>query len=443
MRKLYIFCGVVILLYPRSYAQIISDLVNRVPHIIFYIDGDRDGYGDPSTRRITQGMYPDYVHYWVFNGLDCDDTNSDINPQTNWYRDLDGDGYGNENQSIVQCVQPENYVSNQLDCDDTNSNIHNERAWFFDGDHDGFGNPEDIITQCTQPDGYVSNASDVCPDYASFENNGCSAFGNENYIHTTTYLNAFSEAQLSTISASDKLENITYFDGLGRPKQQIAIGQSPTGKDIITPILYDAFGRQPKDHLPYVPGDTNNGAFRTGDQEAVLQSYYSGLHPNDFTEGIAASNPFSEKVLEASPLNRVLEQAAQGTDWAVGNGHTIKFDYQTNSTEEVRLFEVALTNTYEPTLIETGFYNSGELYKTITKDENHDGTSTKNHTAEEFKDKQGRVVLKRTFADSTNDDGSVSLEVPHDTYSRLRAPQLIEHAGAGTAGCKDWRFRAG
>ena len=411
MRKLYIFCGVVILLYPRSYAQIISDLVNRVPHIIFYIDGDRDGYGDPSTRRITQGMYPDYVHYWVFNGLDCDDTNSDINPQTNWYRDLDGDGYGNENQSIVQCVQPENYVSNQLDCDDTNSNIHNERAWFFDGDHDGFGNPEDIITQCTQPDGYVSNASDVCPDYASFENNGCSAFGNENYIHTTTYLNAFSEAQLSTISASDKLENITYFDGLGRPKQQIAIGQSPTGKDIITPILYDAFGRQPKDHLPYVPGDTNNGAFRTGDQEAVLQSYYSGLHPNDFTEGIAASNPFSEKVLEASPLNRVLEQAAQGTDWAVGNGHTIKFDYQTNSTEEVRLFEVALTNTYEPTLIETGFYNSGELYKTITKDENHDGTSTKNHTIEEFKDKQGRVILKRTYAST----GSAQVEA-HDTY---------------------------
>ena len=142
-----------------------------------------------------------------------------------------------------------------------------------------------------------------------------------------------------------------------------------------------------------MPGDTNNGTFRTGDQEAILQSYYSGLHPNDFTEGIAASNPFSEKVLEASPLNRVLEQAAPGTDWAVGNGHTIQFDYQTNSTEEVRLFEVALTDTYEPTLIETGFYNSGELYKTITKDENHDGTSTKNHTTEEFKDKQGRVVI--------------------------------------------------
>ena len=336
-----------------------------------------------------------------------------INFDKTWYLDADGDGYAIS--TINQRYNPgSGYTQTILplgDCNDTDPLIHPNTVWYSDTDGDGFGDPNVAITQCTQPDGYVSNASDVCPDYASFENNGCSVFSNENYIHTTTYLNAFSEAQLSTISASDKLENITYFDGLGRPKQQIAIGQSPTGKDIITPILYDAFGRQPKDHLPYVPGDTNNGAFRTGDQEAVLQSYYSGLHPNDFTEGIAASNPFSEKVLEASPLNRVLEQAAQGTDWAVGNGHTIKFDYQTNSTEEVRLFEVALTNTYEPTLIETGFYNSGELYKTITKDENHDGTSTKNHTIEEFKDKQGRVILKRTYAST----GSAQVEA-HDTY---------------------------
>ena len=46
------------------------------------------------------------------------------------------------------------------------------------------------------------------------------------------------------------------------------------------------------------------------------------------------------------------------------------------------------------------------LYKTITKDENHDGTSSKAHTTEEFKDKQGRVVLKRTYENS----------VKHDTY---------------------------
>ncbi len=58
----------------------------------------------------------------------------------------------------------------------------------------------------------------------------------------------------------------------------------------------------------------------------------------------------------------------------------------------------------------TTAYAVNELYKTITKDENHDGSTTKNHTTEEFKDKQGRVVLKRTYADI----GGVS--TAHDTY---------------------------
>ena len=161
-----------------------------------------------------------------------------INFDKTWYLDADGDGYAIS--TINQRYNPgSGYTQTILplgDCNDTDPLIHPNTVWYSDTDGDGFGDPNVAITQCTQPDGYVSNASDVCPDYASFENNGCSVFSNENYIHTTTYLNAFSEAQLSTISASDKLENITYFDGLGRPKQQIAIGQSPTGKDIITPI---------------------------------------------------------------------------------------------------------------------------------------------------------------------------------------------------------------
>ncbi|RXG11492.1 RHS repeat-associated protein, partial [Leeuwenhoekiella aestuarii] len=52
------------------------------------------------------------------------------------------------------------------------------------------------------------------------------------------------------------------------------------------------------------------------------------------------------------------------------------------------------------------YYDPGELYKTVTKDENHDGGTSKNHTIEEFTDKQGRVVLKRTYDNSQ----------PHDTY---------------------------
>ncbi|MDA9339744.1 hypothetical protein N9Q68_02100, partial [Polaribacter sp.] len=57
----------------------------------------------------------------------------------------------------------------------------------------------------------------------------------------------------------------------------------------------------------------------------------------------------------------------------------------------------------------------GQLYKTITKDENHTSSgsagTSKNHTTEEFKNKQGQVVLKRTYAAT-----DTATSEAHDTY---------------------------
>ena len=111
------------------------------------------------------------------------------------------------------------------------------------------------------------------------------------------------------------------------------------------------------------------------------------------------ANPFSEKVLESSPLSRVLKQAAPGNDWAVGQGHEIKRDYQTNITGEVKRFDVSLTADYVPSITAIGSYDANVLYKTVTTDENNNAT-------EEFKDKEGRVILKRTYDNN----------VAHNTY---------------------------
>ena len=190
--------------------------------------------------------------------------------------------------------------------------------------------------------------------------------------------------------------------------------QGNVGKDIVTHIDYDEFGRQAKDYLSYAE-TTNDGLYRT-DALSGTNNYY-GTPKYDNTQ-----NPYSQKLFENSPLNRILEQTAPGSDWELGSiydtnnhsdGHTIKFTSSTNtSTTEVRLYQVNLDASYTPTLalstLNSGYYGIGELYKSIIKDENWKSTQTnlKDYTTEEFKDKQGRVLLKRTYNDNAE----------HDTY---------------------------
>lgn len=41
-----------------------------------------------------------------------------------WYRDADGDSYGNGNTSVCQFLRPVGYVNNDQDCDDSNDAIN-------------------------------------------------------------------------------------------------------------------------------------------------------------------------------------------------------------------------------------------------------------------------------------------------------------------------------
>lgn len=236
-------------------------------------------------------------------------------------------------------------------------------------------------------------------------------FSNENYIFNRSYQKALKNSSEIT-SNKDVIEDITYFDGLARPMQKIAIKASPFYKDVVTHVEYDNIGRKSKDYLPYIDIVDSSSSYR--DNSATnTNNYYKLNYPADIN--IINPNPFSQKKFEDSPQDRVLLKASPGFDWSLGNGHEIKKVYQTNSLNEVKLFKVSLilqSDVYIPTLSLIGYYDIGQLYKTITKDENW--VSGTNNTSEEFSDKDGRLILKKTYGISVIN--GVETDTPHETY---------------------------
>jgi hypothetical protein len=374
----------------NDYDDTTVNITNIAPST-FYRDVDGDTFGSPTVTVYYSAKPSGYVT----NNSDYDDSTvniTNIAPQ-NFYSDSDGDGFGNATASIYYSVMPAGYLTNSTDCDDTKNTINPNTQWYADVDGDGLGDAASFVTQCTAPAGYVLDATDNCP-LVPGTSSDCGGLANpaqdKNYIITRAYKVASANSIASPTPAQAKV-GITYFDGLGRPIQQIANQQSNTGKDIVTHTEYDSFGRQIKEYLPFV-GSNRNMTFDSNSQSNTLSFYNTSSYEN-------TANPFSEKVLESSPLSRVLKQAAPGNDWAVGQGHEIKFDYQTNTADEVKRFDVSLNADFVPSITANGSYDANVLYKTVTTDEN-------NNPIEEFKDKEGRVVLKRNY------DSSVA----HDTY---------------------------
>ncbi|WP_109302183.1 DUF6443 domain-containing protein [Aquimarina sp. AU474] len=247
----------------------------------------------------------------------------------------------------------------------------------------------------------------------------------ENYVHTIVPQVALTIAEINNVDCSNigavdnTIESVTYFDGLGRPIQQRAIKASPEGKDIVTHMQYDVYGRQDKQYLPFA-SNTNSGSLQSVNVDQDINTYYLDTYAQDFP-GItnpADVNAYSESVFEDSPLNRVLEQGAPGKAWkadgASDNDHTIKFGWTTNDANEVLYFKVVFTagNTEKPELVKESYYLPNELHVTVTKDENWRPADGNNHTTREYKNKSGQVVLKRTYASTS----SAGVEVAHDTY---------------------------
>ena len=242
---------------------------------------------------------------------------------------------------------------------------------------------------------------------------------NRNYVLTTTYLKPFSSS-VAEPTSSQASRQVEYSDGFGRPSQVIALRASPSFKDVVSPIAYDANGRVSRQYLPYTTDVGDGGVFKTNAVTAQ-QAFYNATGQ---TGKPVISHAYAQTVFEASPLNRVLEQGTPGANWQPqsgsipNSGHTVKTPTTLNTTNVVR-YSVTLLATNAPTLVRDGNYGARQLYVGITKGENWKTTDGKAGTTEEYTDKDGRVVLRRTYNKSGSTVLTLSTYYVYDDLGRL------------------------
>lgn len=54
-----------------------------------------------------------------------------------WYKDADGDRFGDNTKTLSSCTQPSGYITNNQDCNDANYNVHPGQTDYFTGSYNG------------------------------------------------------------------------------------------------------------------------------------------------------------------------------------------------------------------------------------------------------------------------------------------------------------------
>lgn len=163
----------------------------------------------------------DGVDREICGGTDCDDFDAAVTASGTYYRDSDGDGYGNPNSSQSGCTNPNGYVTDSTDCNDNSALAYPNRpeacdgidndcdgaidegvgtnTWYIDSDGDGFGNAASSVTNCntSAPVGYATTSTDCNDSVAAINpsaretcdgvDQDCDGSIDENATNATTY----------------------------------------------------------------------------------------------------------------------------------------------------------------------------------------------------------------------------------------------------------------
>jgi RHS repeat-associated protein len=218
---------------------------------------------------------------------------------------------------------------------------------------------------------------------------------------------------------SDVKTTTQYIDGLGRPTQTVVKqgsleSSSNALADVVSMNVYDALGREPIKYMPFVAnnfgGNTSiaNGAYKATPLPQQ-NAFASAQYPNE-------THFYNKTNFEPSPLNRPTDTYAPGTSWAGSElpnitnpalQRNVQMKYFINtSIDDVKIWNVTNNavignfGTYPlATSINGGVYTAGQLYKNIVINEHKKQVI-------EFKDKEGKVILKKVQLTASDDNGT-------------------------------------
>jgi hypothetical protein len=167
--------------------------VDEFVQVSFYQDLDADGFGNANEMIMSCFVLDGYVS----NDQDCDDS-------VVTYADLDGDGFGSD--VVVSCgvfnaddcddLDANTYPNASELCDALDNNCNGEvdelfgqNMFYADLDQDGFGDLNNVIYACIQPEGTVTNTDDCDDSAVTYEDLDGDGYGNENVVSCGVHLN--------------------------------------------------------------------------------------------------------------------------------------------------------------------------------------------------------------------------------------------------------------
>ena len=237
---------------------------------------------------------------------------------------------------------------------------------------------------------YRRAATSLDGETVRYSNIVCYNLGEPVYISKKTSTNKLGHSYI---------EDIMYYDGLGRPMQSVAVNAAASDADLITAFTYDNNGRQAYDHLPI--SITGNGGSFVRNIEYKADAYYKSLYNKS-----TSVYPYAQNEYDGSPLSRIVKTYRQGAEYQADSCRFVSYSYALNDADEVRKLSVNDNDI----LSVGGFYPKNELYKNTVADEDGNSKIT-------FTDAYGNMVLSRQW---TQANGNIDTYYVYDKCNRLR-----------------------